>query len=310
MQIRPGSESALAAGIARVLLEEKLVAARAPMPEMTLSEASAQTGLDANVIRELARTIVDQSPAVAIVGDSHPAIAVLNVVLGAVGHPGGIVRRSKAGKPYASADAAIVAARAVLLDSSVPWSFVPRTDAEVFRFAAWNGGASHADWLLPAPGFLEELTDVPSAPTAGIETYAVAPSLAKAGHKTMSCAEFLASFDPTLNSAEKIIHARCADLFRRRAGVLHARERNSVAGLSSLSKLEDELWSGAVWVGEPVSGESIRCELKQWPVADAGSSLDWKTDDGRTDWPGPVMPSLATKLYQESGLRDAQGRKA
>ena len=37
--------------------------------------------------------------------------------------------------------------------------------AEVFRFAAWDGGGSNADWLLPAPGFLEELTDVPTAPT-------------------------------------------------------------------------------------------------------------------------------------------------
>ena len=171
------------------------------------------------------------------------------MLLGVVGNPGGIVQRSKGAKPYASADAAIGAARAVLLDSSVPWSSVPHIDAEVFRFAAWNGGASKADWLLPAPGFLEELTDVPSAPTASVETYAVAPSLAKAAHKTMSCAEFLASVDPMLSSAGKIIHARCADLFRRRAGMLHSRERTSIAEIlvrreTRRAALE---WSGLGW---------------------------------------------------------------
>ena len=42
-----GAESALAAGLARVLIEEHLVPARGPIPPLTLSEAAAQTGLTA-----------------------------------------------------------------------------------------------------------------------------------------------------------------------------------------------------------------------------------------------------------------------
>ena len=68
--------------------------------------------------------------------------------------------------------------RAVLVDSTVPWEFAAPTDAEVFRFAAWDGGGNTAGWLLPAPGFLEELTDVPTPPTFSRETYAVAQNLA------------------------------------------------------------------------------------------------------------------------------------
>ncbi len=303
--IHSGSESALAAGITRVLLEERLVAARGPIPRMTLGHAALQTGLEANVIRELARTIVAQPPTLAIASDDNPSIAALNVVLGSVGNRGGVVRRSKAVKSYTSADGAITSARAVVLDSSVPWSFSPETDAEVFRFAAWNGGESKADWLLPAPGFLEELTDVPSAPTSGVATYTVAPSLVRATHKTQSCAEFLARLDPSLGSSEEIIHARCADLFHARNGSLHSREKIPVVNVMSVQKLEEQLWNGAVWVGEAVSGESVRCELKQWPAAGAGSYFDW-----RTDWAVPVMPPLASKLYQESGLRASQGRNA
>jgi hypothetical protein len=305
ISICPGSESALASGIARVLLEEKLVKPTGPMPDMTLDEAASQTKLDANAIRELARTIVAKPPVVVIVNENNPSIAALNVVLGAVGSRGGIVRRSKTTKSYVSADAAIASARAVILDSSVPWNFAPQTDAEVFRFAAWNGRQSKADWLLPAPGFLEELTDVPTAPTSAVETYAVAPSLTKAAHRTRSCAEFLASVDPSLLSAEKIIHSRCAELFRTRRGNLRSQEDIPVAKVASVRKLEEQLWSGGVWVGEPASGESIRCALKQWPAADAGSP-----SNSSATWAAPVMPPLATKLYQESGLRESQGRNA
>ncbi len=304
VSVRHGSESALASGIARVLLEEKLVAAREPMPSMSLADAASQSGVAADAIRELARTITAQTPVVAIAGDENPAIAALNVLLGAAGSRGGIVRKSSSATSHPSAEAAIGSARAVVLDSSVPWNFEPATDAEVFRFAAWSGGQTKSDWLLPAPGFLEELTDVPSAPTSSIETYGVAPSLVKATHKTQSCAEFLASFDSSLVSAEKIIHARCAELFRARHGTIRSREEIAVAKVESGQKLEEHLSSGAVWVGEPASGESIRCALKQWPAADAGSPLE-----SGGGWRAPVMPTLATKLYQESGLREA-GRNA
>ena len=179
ISIRQGSESALAAGLAAALLEQKLVPARGPIPSVSVAEAAMQTGMTAEAIRELARTIVARTPAVAIAADENASIAALNVILGAVGTPGGIVRRSKDAVVRVAAEAAISNARAVLIDASVPWHFIPQTDAEVFRFAAWDGGLSKTDWLLPAPGFLEELTDVPTAPASAVETYAVAPGLVK-----------------------------------------------------------------------------------------------------------------------------------
>jgi hypothetical protein len=303
--VRLGTEGALASGIARVLIEEKLVPAQHPAPVMTLAEAASRTGLDVTAIRELARMIAEAPPAVAIASGDSPSLAALNVLLGAVGSRGGIMRRSNSAKSYKSASAPILSARAVLLDASVPWNFAPQTDAEVFRFAAWSGGSTKSDWLLPAPGFLEELTDVPSAPTVGIETYAIAPPLASPPHTTQSCDAFLACVDSTLTSTEKIIHARCTELFRARVGVLHSREEIPVAKVESISKLEAQLWSGAVWTGEPASGKKTPCALKQWPGDDVGSP-----PDSYTSWNVPVMPALATKLYQESGLRESHGRDA
>jgi hypothetical protein len=297
--IREGAENALAAGLARVLLEEHLVSARGPMPSLTVADAAAQTGLSSAGIQALARTIVARTPAVAIANDDNPAIAALNVVLGATGARGGIVRRSKRAASYISADAAIRSARALLIDSSVPWDFVPQTDAEVFRFAAWDGGSSKAEWLLPAPGFLEELTDVPTAPTSAIATYAVAPGLVKAPPAVQSAAQFVCGLDSSLSTAEKIVHARCEELFRGRSGTVIGQETTPVAKFASAQKFEEQLWKGAVWVGEPPHAESLRCSLKEWPTAVASAHPDtWSSR-----WRAAVLPPLASKLYQESSLR-------
>ncbi len=296
-----GAESALAAGLARVLLEEHLVSARGPMPQLTLAEVATQTGMTGDAIRELARTIVARTPAVAIASDDNPSIAALNVVLGSVGARGGIVRRSQHTESYISADVAVPNARAVLIDASVPWEFTPQTDAEVFRLAAWDGGSQRADWLLPAPGFMEELSDVPTAPTFGVETYAVASSLVKAPHEVQSAAQFVCSVDPTLTPVEKTIHTRCDDLFRGRTGTLVGQEQIPVSKLASVQELEEQLWQGAVWVGEEAHPAALRCELREWPAAGPSSH----PENWSTAWPAPVLPPLATKLYRESNLRES-----
>jgi anaerobic selenocysteine-containing dehydrogenase len=303
--LHDGTEAALAAGLARVLLEEHLVSARGPMPPLSFAQAADQTGLTPDAIRDLARTLAARTPVVAIANDENPAIAALNVVLGATGTRGGIVRRSKRSEANVSADAVIQNARAVLIDSTVPWDFAPHTDAEVFRFAAWDGGESKSDWLLPAPGFLEEQTDVPAAPTSAVETYAVAPALVKAPAEVQSAAQFLASVDPSLPSSDSIIHSRCEDLFRMRAGTLCGHETTPLSKIATVQKFEEQLSKGDVWVAEAPHPESLRCALKEWPTPTGPSPLD----DWSTSWGAPVLPPLATKLYRESSLRKPPERR-
>lgn len=255
----------------------------------------------------MARTVAAKLPALAIAADNNPSVAALNVILGCVGVRGGIIENSGRTKAHSYASPVIQNARAVLIDSSVPWNFVPQTDAEVFRFTAWDGGATKADWLLPAPGFLEELTDVPTAPASSVETYAVAPSLAKAPPEARSAAQFLTGFDPTLTPAEKIIHSRCEELFRRRTGIVYGQETTPMAKFASVQKLEEQLSKGAVWAGEPPPSGNLRFELKEWPGnRDSASPEDWATQ-----WSVPVQPPLASKLYVESNLREPlEGRNA
>jgi anaerobic selenocysteine-containing dehydrogenase len=298
--IREGSESALAAGVAQVLLEEHLVAAQGPMPRLPLAEAAARTGLGAEAIRDLAQSMVENRPVVAIAADGNPAIAALNVLLGAVAAPGGIVRKRVDAPSRAPANPAPGSLRALLVDSTVPWAFAAQTDAEVFRFAAWDGGGDREGWLLPAPGFLEELTDVPTSPTSALESYAVALNLAALPTEVQTTAQFLRQIDPTLPAVEKLIHARCEEIFRSRQGTVHGEQPIAVAKLDTAEHLEEQLRKGAVWMGDSPRPGKFQCELKEWPMENRVSqATSWATA-----WVPPVFPALATKLYQESNLRE------
>jgi hypothetical protein len=306
------ANGALAAGLARVLIEERLVAANGPLPATSLEETATRTGLSTDAIRDLAHTIAAKQPALVIANAQDPNIAALNVVLGAIGTHGGIIRRSKADKPYVRAGDLVGSARAVVIDASVPWAFVPETGAEVFRFAAWNDGFKKANWLLPAPGFLEELTDVPSAPTSAVETYAVATPLMKAPPEIQSLPQFLVGIDSELPPVGKLIEERCDELFRRHEGDLHtlAGKEATVAPVSffdSVQKLKEQLWKGAVWTGALSHSNSLRCSLKEWPSSDAAQLAAEPSSRCGI----PISPPLASKLHEESALFETPtGRQA
>lgn len=305
--VHEASQSALAVGLARVLLEENLVSARRPIPQMSLDVAAAQTGLTPDAIRDLARTMVENRPVMVIAPDANPSIAALNVLLGAMGTPGGIVRKTKHLPYHAPVELPSDSVRAVLIDSTVPWEFVPPKHAEIFRFSAWDGGGGKADWLLPAPGFLEELTDVPAAPTSPVDTYAVAQNLAMPPAEAKSTAQFLLEIDPSLPPLEKLILARCEQIFLARQGSVYGDRPVTVAEFDSAQKLEEQLRKGALWVDEPSSLLGFRCELDEWPT----ESPTFEATDWTTAWIPAILPPLAGKLYQESNLREQPaGRRA
>jgi hypothetical protein len=305
VQIQEGSDWALAAGLARALMEQNLVPAHGPIPRMSMEEAVSRTGVSVDAIKALARTIVEQRPTVIIAQDANPVVSALNVLLGAVGVRGGIIRSTENRRPRLAAVPEIPNARAVVIDASVPWDFIPRTDAEVFRFAAWDGGSSSADWLLPAPGFVEETTDVPTAPASAVESYAIATSLVKPISDVRSAAQFLTAVDSSLVPAEKVIQQRCLEIYQKRNGSVYSSGITPVSEFASAAKFEEELRKGAVWVAQASPPGQLRCELKEWPAeARAPRKVAWDSS-----WDLPVLPTLASKLYVESTLRECPARR-
>jgi anaerobic selenocysteine-containing dehydrogenase len=298
-------QAALPAALARVLVEERLVKARGPLPELTLEQAAVQAGMPIAAIRELAHAMVEQGPTVVIASDGDPAVAALNVLLGAVGAPGGIVLKTETHPQHEAAPSAPTQYRATVIDATVPWELIPPTQGEVFRFAAWDTGGSKADWLLPSPGFLEELTDVPAAPTSAVETYAIASNLLAQPEATQTAAQFLAKLDSALPDVEKSIHARCERIFEAKLGTIYAEQTKPAAQFESAAKMEEQLRKGGVWAGEPPRNSTFHCALKAWPApVTPAPATDWTSS-----WALPVLPPLAAKLYQESTLRQAPARR-
>lgn len=158
LQIRNGSEAALAMALAHVLLDEKL--AVGPRPPISLTEATGLVGVALSEVQNVARSLAAQRPSVVISAGPEPAVAALNVLLGTIGAKGGIIARSGSPEPARGIDELPGGMRAALLDSTVPWDHTPAGAEEIFRFTAWRG-AGEPGWLLPAPGFLEEVCDIP-----------------------------------------------------------------------------------------------------------------------------------------------------
>ncbi len=123
VQINKGSEAALAMALAHVLLDEKLAAG--PRPPMSLTDATAQTGVELSEVQSLARTLAAERPSVVIASRPEPAVAALNVLLGSVGAKGGVIARSGSPEAARSMDELPGSLRAALLHSTVPWDHPP-----------------------------------------------------------------------------------------------------------------------------------------------------------------------------------------
>jgi hypothetical protein len=256
-------------------------------------------------IRELARVVAADRPALAISGDYEPAVAALNVLLGSVCARGGMIRNSAQGKSCTAPDVSIENARAVLIDATAPCSFKLHTEGEIFRFAAWDGAPIKANWLLPAPGFLEELTDIPTAIGSSLPTYAVTPAIVKSTTEVHTAAQMVGSIDASLLAIEKVIDNRCEEMLRQGIGTVCAQQATPLSKFTSVASLKEQFWKGAVWVGEPSLPGSLPCGLRQWPTSTpAVAAEDWASG-----WNVPVMPPLASKLYIESTLRESPGRR-
>lgn len=193
VQMKAGGEAALAMALAHVLLDESL--APGARPPVSLAEAAVLAGVEPEEIRSVARMLVAERPSVVIAARPEPAVAALNALLGAVGAEGGIVARSGGPEPAPGIEELPADLRAALLDSSVPWDRQPGGAAEVFRFTAWRGGEERG-WLLPAPGFLEEVSDIPA-------TGSRADALLKPRAGVKSAVEFLGQALPEWTPAAR-----------------------------------------------------------------------------------------------------------
>jgi len=197
--VKPGTEGVLALGLAHVILANKLRPADAGragaaidgwssgLPDYTPARVEQLTGVTAKKIERLARTLVEQQPAVAFVagpplaqtnGLFHAlAVNALNQLLGNVGQPGGtgFTAGSTKYEGRSLKSDTLASAKALLLDGANPVYDAPkawkvRDSLAAIPFIASFGSfiddtSAHADLILPDHSFLESWVD--SAPESG-----------------------------------------------------------------------------------------------------------------------------------------------
>ena len=337
--IHPGSEAALAAGLAGALVRAGL--ARAAAAALTPEEASARTGLAAAEIDRIARLLASRTAIVVGGGDpvagcmdaaGERVVAGLNVMLGSLGRAGGIVPRHPAPAPDGEAPAGIQRLEAVedgslavlVHDASTPAVALPdallrrklASGGTVVRLTAYRPEADSApDIAVPATAFLEALDDAAGPREARVASWSVAPALLAPPAGVFSTTQFLAR----LGAEVGIDAGNLEDLMKRKADAIVRARRGSVRGRdgsiggpapTDAAALFKEIQEGAAWVDDPAPLRPIQARLDQTTLEPAARphtglmlvAAGWRGSAGTV----PAAP-LSTKVELEMRLRPVAG---
>ncbi len=368
LPIRPGTEAALALGLAYVMAEERLLdpAAVSHAQDFAAFEqvaahfrperAAELTGLTAETIVETARFVASHRPAVAIGGgdpgggplgrEEETAIAGLNLLLGGCGQDGGIIRRRAVPVPREwTANALPVteiagvpdgSLRVLFLDSAVagdalPWSLVEKkltgADALVVSFAAYRAGyAEHADYLIPAPMYLESAQDVPAPDDAEVASFSLSPALLTPPAGVVEPVEFLGRVLAKPVKLADEIQSRVQAVYAGKTGRLFSYSDEKSVALTEVASAEEfgkALVAGGCWIDEKAPAAAtpkFRLLGKDKTGAErliaAGRGRLYDSEDRARQFPllllpfgwrgatgNAVLSPVMTKVYQESGLR-------
>ncbi len=338
LPIRPGSESALALGLAHLLGD-------AEAREFTPARTAAETGLSEAQLAAVAKELTENGPALVLDAADSPEVLALNRLVERAG--GAIVARPETPVPDAwrksaapvtdLADLPDHSIRVLLIDESAPGEYLPWRDIEkklvrdqplVVAFA-WSrmGYGRYAHYVLPTAVYPEIADDIPPAIDSPAAAFRLTAPLLPPPAGVVNPAAFIAE------------RAKLAagDALRERADAIHKAGRGilfTYADAKSTPVKEvkpDDFWKalneGACWIDDAWGG-------RPRPHADALVGLRPKAGRGAGRGPGgpphtpadadlPLIVSLTescasaapgspilSKLYQESGLRLAPNQAA
>ena len=317
--IRPGSESALALGLASVLRDRNT----AP------SKAAEATGLTEKRIVDLANELVRNGPALVLSADDLPEALALNQLAGAWGQT--LVARREAPVPESWKNAAPErglasvpdgSIRALFIDESVPGGYIPwsaiekklvRDNPVVVTFA-WSheGYGRHAQFALPTAVYPELTGDIPPAIDSPAATFRISASLVAPPSGMVDPSGFIA----------KAAGIDAGNALQERAGAIRKSGRGTLFtyadGKSTPVKelKPDDFWKalnlGACWLDDPVGRAGVPTPFVGQPAflaspLEAPPAYDARTlplvvafSEGRVV---TLSSPLMSKLYQDSDLR-------
>lgn len=240
-----------------------------------------------------------------VVGED-PAIAAMNIALGAVGREGGILPRSplpwKQKRPTRLSSAPDHSLDVLFIDSSrcfdtPPWRVIERklSDKAIVVALSYRADAitAHSHFSLPVPAPFESIEDAIAPPAAVVPSYAISAPLIPGSQPSA-----LDHMNAILQAAGKApVDTTIEQEIKLRAAAIHDQFKPKATAEETFKNLLE----GNRWVGER-SREQIRAHGPMPPrtqlvtVAE-GRPLILLVNSN----PDETLP-LMSKLYQESGL--------
>jgi len=266
LPLLPGTEAALALGIAHVLIDEHRVDEQvrtriadfddyaALVARFTPDAVSRATRIPATEIVRTAHEIAEHRPALVIAGEepgggsygrvAEAAIAGLNLLLEAP-EDGCIVRRDPLPSPVESetvdpTDLDQLADRSIAVliidasegDAAIPWSAIEsklvRDHPVVVALTPFfNGLATHASYVVPTPVFLETTHEVTSPFDAAASSLGIAAPLVTPRLRTHDPLELLAALGAATLSSDDLLNQRLEKIFTAGKGTITAADGTS-----------------------------------------------------------------------------------
>lgn len=329
LPVKPGGEAALLLAIGHCWLQrpemrqrlERLQGAEAwrrAVEAMPPGSAAEPAGIEAARIEAAAALLLDNRPAL-VLADGDPvggplsrearaAAATLNALLGAEGFRPRPALPLPEGWTLAAAqsieEAGDGSIGVLIVDEpwpgvSVPWQLVEKKLARdaVVAAVTWNRTqfARHAEWLIPAPVWLEAPLDAPQPNDAPRAQLAIAPAVMRAPDGVMAAAEVTAR----LAGIDGALADELAELVKAAGGAggklaeegFHWQREAAQAGAPVVARAAFEGWTAEDWLRAAAPAAA----------SPALVAFGWRQ--------AAVSPMLG-KLWQESELREGPQQAA
>ncbi len=288
----PGSEDAFADSVIRALKGEDTDARAA----------------------DVARILARNKPAIAVGGGA--AANRINAALGSIGRPGGFLPRrdfTPATDIAAVHDGSI---RVLLIEEStggdpLPWDLLRRKlvpqNPVVVALTPWlDGCAQHADYVIPAPMYLEALDETPTPAGLTVAGFSLSPALLTAPPKLTAPAEFVLRLAHDSATYPDILKQRVAAIKKDGRGSVFSyadAKSTRIRDIASAGDLWKAMLGGAVWLDDPLRSRGADPLVCAGPPGPALPTPEYPLILIAADSPPPHGSPLMSKLYRESGLR-------
>jgi anaerobic selenocysteine-containing dehydrogenase len=298
--VKPGTEAAFALAIANVTINEKLCDTQRLKAHSTDFEnasgrsfvdlagkfspsiVSDKTGISEMKIMEIARELAAKKTSLVVSSgstfsaDEQIIFMDMNILLGAAGTKGGLVRRSELPVPLEGklVDETLLSnvpdhsVKVLILDGTesgniFPWQLlrqklVANNPVVVSLSPYFSGIAAHADYLIPSPAYLESYNDSPTPASAAAASYSISTPILPAPKTVMGPLDVIkrlaaATQSNSVNqigSLESLLKIRTEKIFKQRKGIVFdasTGETTRLTNISSSEKLMSVLSSGGCW---------------------------------------------------------------